>query len=58
MVRTTAKLWQHEAGLSTPEYAILLCLVALVALVGWRTLGDVIANSAEGATAVVDNPTG
>jgi len=43
-----SKLWQDEAGLTAIEYSILLCVVALAALAGWRTLGDFIGNSVDG----------
>ena len=48
MMGLASKLWQDEAGLTAIEYSILLCVVALAALAGWRTLGDFIGNSVDG----------
>jgi Flp pilus assembly pilin Flp len=39
MLRAVRNLWDDETGLVTVEYALLLALVALVAIVGWRHLG-------------------
>ena len=47
-MRLVSKLWQDEVGLTAIEYSILLCVVAVAALAGWRTLGDFIGNSADG----------
>ena len=42
LVRT---LWQDETGLTTVEYALLLALVAIAAIVAWTSLGQKISNT-------------
>jgi Flp pilus assembly pilin Flp len=33
------QLWRDEEGLTTVEYALLLALIALTAIIAWTTLG-------------------
>ena len=33
-------LWHDETGLTTVEYALILCLVTLVGVGAWAALGD------------------
>ncbi|HCA46532.1 MAG TPA: Flp family type IVb pilin [Armatimonadetes bacterium] len=47
------ELWRDESGVTTVEYALLLALVALVALVSWQNLGRGVNNSASASAAAV-----
>jgi pilus assembly protein Flp/PilA len=38
------RLWQEEAGQDLVEYALLLTLIALVAVVSMKTIGNVVKN--------------
>ncbi|NLO07577.1 MAG: Flp family type IVb pilin [candidate division WS1 bacterium] len=50
-------LWRDESGVTTVEYALLLALVALVALVSWQNLGGAVDNTASSsATAMGSIP--
>jgi len=37
-------IWRDQRGVTTLEYALLLALVALCAVVGWQSLGMTTAN--------------
>ncbi len=50
------ELWRDESGVTTVEYALLLALVALVALVAWGNLGQAVNDTAEAAA--TDMPRG
>jgi len=39
------QLWKDEEGLTTVEYALLLALVAIAAIVAWTTLGGRVSNT-------------
>jgi len=49
------RLWADETGLTALEYALLLMLMALSALVAWRSMGDVVATSVEGSSGQTQN---
>ena len=40
-------LWRDERGLTMIEYALLMALVALSAVLSWQTMGDTAVNSVE-----------
>ena len=42
-------LWRDEDGLTTVEYALLLALVAIAAIVAWTTLGSKVNNAVTNA---------
>ena len=46
-------IWGDEEGLTTVEYALLLALVAIAAIVAWTTLGKKVNNVAMNAGNVV-----
>ena len=43
------RLWHDESAMTTVEYALLLALVALAAIVAWATLGRRVRGSVEGS---------
>jgi len=43
-------LWHDEDGLTTVEYALLLALVAIAAIVAWTTLGTKINSTVTSAS--------
>lgn len=44
------KLWRDERGLTMIEYALLMALVALSAILSWQQMGDTAVNSVETGT--------
>ena len=43
-------LWHDEDGLTTVEYALLLALVAIAAIVAWTTLGTKVKSTVTNAS--------
>ena len=43
-------IWRDEDGLTTVEYALLLALVAIAAIVAWTTLGKKVNNAVTNAS--------
>ena len=43
--------WKDEDGLTTVEYALLLALVAIAAILAWTTLGQKVNNTVTNASA-------
>jgi len=43
-------LWNDEDGLTTVEYALLLALVAIAAIVAWTTLGTKVNTTVDSAS--------
>ena len=43
-------IWGDEDGLTTVEYALLLALVAIAAIVAWTTLGQKVNNTVTNAS--------
>lgn len=41
------ELWKDESGVTTVEYALILALVSLVALLAWQSLGTATKTTAE-----------
>ena len=53
------ELWNDESGVTTVEYALLLAVVALAALVGYRALGEgVNATALEANETLIDADSG
>ncbi len=44
-----------ERGVSTVEYALLLCLLVTAGVAAWRSLGDIIGNMVEQSTSQIAN---
>ena len=40
MLERIKSIWMDEEGLTTVEYALLLALIAVAAIVAWTTLGQ------------------
>jgi len=55
--RRLRALWTDEDGMTGLEYALLLMLMALSALVAWRSMGDVVASSVEEDTGQAETAT-
>jgi len=51
--RRTRALLADEAGLTTVEYIIILCLIAVVGFAIWKQFGQTVEYKAKGATNVV-----
>ena len=49
-----AALFEEEAGLSTVEYIIVLCLIAVVGFAVWKQFGQTVEFKAKGATNVIN----
>ena len=45
--------WADDRGLTTVEYIIVLCLIAVVGLAIWRRFGETVKNDVAGAESVV-----
>lgn len=45
--------WKDEDGLTTVEYALLLALVAIAAIVAWTTLGNKVNNAVTNAGSAI-----
>lgn len=52
-VNQLRRLWGDDDGTTGLEYALLLMLVALSALVAWRSMGDAVALTVQGSTGQV-----
>ena len=48
--------WRDERGLTTVEYAIVLCLIAALAVGAWNSFGGHIKTNLEGADKKIDAP--
>jgi len=44
MNETRKRLWKEEEGQDLTEYALLMVLIALVAIVSMRTIGQTVSN--------------
>ena len=45
--------WRDESGVTSIEYALLLGLVAVAAVVAWGTLGEAVAEKVEEANEMI-----
>ncbi|MBX7192332.1 MAG: hypothetical protein K1X94_09750 [Sandaracinaceae bacterium] len=52
--RRTRTLLADADGLSTVEYVIILCLIAVVCFGVWRQFGNMIKDKVDGATQTMD----
>jgi Flp pilus assembly pilin Flp len=56
--RTRAKrfraIWADERGLSTVEYVIILCLIAVVCFAVWKQFGHTVEYKAKGASRTIN----
>ena len=51
--RTTTGLLSDERGLTTVEYIIILCLIAVVGFAIWKKFGETVKNKVTGADSVM-----
>jgi len=57
MLKTLKAVWNDEDGLTTVEYALLLALVAVVAIVAWQTLGGAVKDKATTSATAINGAT-
>ena len=46
-------MWDDRAGLTTVEYIIILCLIAVVGFAVWKQFGQTVEYKTKGATNVI-----
>lgn len=46
-------LWKDEEGVTTVEYALLLALVSIAAILAWTNLGTKVSTTASSATSAM-----
>ncbi len=51
------RLWQEEAGQDLTEYALLIVLIALVAVVGMKSFGSAVSNTFSNAASNLNTTT-
>ncbi len=49
------ELWKDESGVTTVEYALILALVSLVALLAWQRLGTATGSTAQASANAMDS---
>ena len=52
--KPTLGLLHDERGLTTVEYIIILCLVAVVGFAVWKSFGDTVKTKVNGATTLIN----
>ena len=52
--RPTTGLLEDTKGLTTVEYIIILCLIAVVGFAVWKQFGETVRDKVEGADSVID----
>jgi Flp pilus assembly pilin Flp len=50
--------WAEERGVTTVEYALLVCLVAIGAIAAWAALGSAVRGSIVAMANVISSPPG
>jgi Flp pilus assembly pilin Flp len=53
-IKQLPSLLQDQRGLTTVEYIIILCLIAVVGFAIWKKFGETVKTKAGGANTVVD----
>lgn len=57
MSKYLRSLWKDEEGVTTVEYALILALVSIAAIIAWGKLGTEVSNSATTTTAAIAGTT-